>query len=867
MGQCDVPETQDDLPAGIVTFAFTDIEGSTRLLRRLGEQYPAALERHRTILREAWQAHDGFEVATAGDSFFVAFSDARDAAAACAQAQRAIGNEAWPAGAEVKVRMGVHTGLASPRGRDYVALAVHQAARVMAAAHGGQVLLSAETVQRLGDLAADVEPVGRFRVRDFDDDVQLFRMCGPGLCANAPPRALPAEGHNLVKPPTSFVGRDDALAGVIDHVAPGRVVTLTGPGGTGKTRLAIEVGLQIAPRWPDGVWLVDLAPYQDGAHVVTAIAAAVGAPRSGDDAWADVIGHLRSRKAVVLLDSCEHLVTACAEAVQRILQASPGCAVLATSRGSLGAPGELVRRVEPLAGAAEQLLIDRARLVRPELVVDERNLAIIEEICRQLDGLPLALELAAARFAVLSPAEVLDGLRDRFRLLRSRGADVPERQRTLTAMLEWSDRLLRDDERTCLRRLALFPGGFTTAAAAAAVADGAIDEVDVDELVWSLVDKSLVVADLRANGTRYRLLESVRAYALEHLVAAGDRDAVAARLARWYLDRIGPRHRHAPGWSSETGVELDNLRTLIPIVSTAEPARSQELAFTIGRHLDAVHAYRDGIDELRGYVTTLTTASPARVSMMTTLADLELRIGDVDAAERTIEAAEAVAASSGALPEWDDVAILRTRGEIASRRGDHSAAIESARLALASALSPRGRARMWSQLGIASLAVGDVETAWQAFGEERNAYIAIGDEIYRSSAEGNLAEVALRRGDIAGAAEHQRACLELSLELGAPTMAAFSLIVAARIAAHDRAWPTAVSLHAAAESVLQRTGFVLYEDDRRISDEMLDEARRTLGGHQYDAASAAGSGLDLPAAAAIAGSVLADAIRRDDSSR
>lgn len=285
------------LPSGIVTFVFTDIEGSTRLLRRLGERYSELLDRHLTAMAAAWDAHGGHLIDTAGDGVFVAFGDADQAIDACADAQRRLGSQTWPPDGELRSRMGVHTGLAAPHGSSYRALAVHQAARVMSAAHGGQVLLSGATAERLSRPGGvGILPVGRFRVRGFEAPVRLYQLSGPGLPSEFPAvRAVPADGHNLVAPPTSFHGRDAEVDQVGARLQPGRLVTLAGLGGVGKTRLATEIGLRVAGDWPDGAWLIDLAPIDDPALVAPAVAAALGVPSRGDDRWAEVLDHLAER--------------------------------------------------------------------------------------------------------------------------------------------------------------------------------------------------------------------------------------------------------------------------------------------------------------------------------------------------------------------------------------------------------------------------------------------------------------------------------------------------------------------------------------------------------------------------------------------
>jgi predicted ATPase/class 3 adenylate cyclase len=859
----------DELPAGIVTFVFTDIEGSTRLLRRVGDAYSDLLDRHLALLDEAWAAHGGHLVGSMGDGVFVAFEDTTAAVAACAQAQRALSAELWPPGAEVRARIGVHCGLAAPHAGEYRALAVHQAARVMAAGHGGQVLLSAPVVARLGRLDdVAVQPLGRFRVRDFDEPVQLFELMGPGLRTDFPSvRALPADGHNLVAPPTSFYGREVEAREIADALRPGALVTLTGPGGVGKTRLAVEIGLDVADGWSDGVWLVDLAPIDDPELVPSAFAESLGVAARGDDRWVEVREHLAEREALLLVDNCERLAAACGALVEQLLAATPACSVLATSRVPLSTPREQVWRIEPLAvptgtatsdaaaNPAVALFVDRMKAVR-RVAVDDAALATIAEICRRLDGLPLALELAAARMAVLSPDEVLRGLDDRFRLLKSHDPALPERQRTLRGLLEWSERLLTDHEQACLRRLAVVGSTFSVDVASAAVTSGDVDEFVVPELVWSLVDKSLVVADLTANATRYRLLESVREYARGRLDEHQETTATAVRLATWYVDHVGPECRHHPGWSSEVDVELDNLRALVPLVAGAAPMLAQELAFTVARYLDATHAFRDAIAELERHIAELVEPTPARVSLLTTLADLYLRTGDAAGAKAALAEAEALHHEVGSLPSWDDVAIERTRGDIACRSGDYVTAVDAAQRALDGDLSERGRARMCSQLGIAALALGDLPTAQSAFEREFETYRRIGDPLFEASALGNLAEVVLRRDDSVTAARYQRACLARAIELGAPAIVAFSLIVAARLAAGEEQWETATQLHSHAESILDAIGLVLYEDDQRLSAQMLDDARRHLGDDDFAEARGVGHALDTPAAAALGDRVL-----------
>ena len=561
------------LPSGNVTFVFTDIEGSTRIIKRLPDLYASIFERHTELLREAWASCGGHEVKTEGDGSFVAFESPMAALAGCAEAQRLIASESWPEGGVVRVRMGVHSGLAFPRNGDYLALAANRAKRVTDAAHGGQVLVSEESAIDSGLPAGlDLVPAGRFRLRDFDEPVRLFRLRSPHIDDSIDTvRAMPAEGHNLVRQPTSFLGRDAEMASV-SALAPGRVVTLAGPGGVGKTRIAVEVGIAVAPTWSDGVWLVDLAEVEDRVLVANAIADAVGAQGQGmtADRWTDVLEHLRSRSALVVLDNAESHLDTCAALATELVAVCPAVGVLATSRRPLGIGGEVVVRVAPLPNpVAVQLFVERSKAVRADFELTEETSKVVADICDRLDGLPLALEIAAARVAVLDVHEILEGLDDRLRLLRTRDRNLPERQRSMAALLDWSYRLLDADEQAALRRLSVFGGGISREAAAAAVADDDLDAGDVAELVWSLVDQSLLVADLAANGTRYRFLETVQHYGRNLLDAEGATGEVATRLARWFLDRLGPWHTLDRTWIGDMGLELTN-------IARAHPARGRE---------------------------------------------------------------------------------------------------------------------------------------------------------------------------------------------------------------------------------------------------------------------------------------------------
>jgi len=530
--RCKIWHVRRVLPTGTVTFLFTDVEGSTRLLHELGsEGYAEALAEHRRVLRDAFSRHGGVEVDTQGDAFFVAFPSAPGALAAAAEGQRALGS------GPIRVRMGLHTGTPHLTAEGYVGADVHRAARIAAAGHGGQVLVSAATAALAGTDA--LRDLGLHRLKDLMAPERIYQLSG----ADFPP----LKSLHLTKlpvPATSFQGRERELAELIglltrDEV---RLVTLTGPGGTGKTRLALAAASASAERYPDGVWWVPLATLRDPALVLPAAEQSLGASQG-------LAEHIGSKRLLLLFDNFEQVVEAAPE-VGALLSACPNLELLATSRERLHIAGEQEYPVPPLAETeAVELYIARARAVRPDFEPDDA----VTGICRRLDELPLAIELAAARVSVLSPAQILARLEQRLPLLTSRARDLPERQRTLRGTIAWSHELLTPAEQRLFARLSVFRGGCTVEAAEA------VAEADLDILA-TLVDKSL----LRRREERFTMLETIREYAAERLEASGEADALRRRHADEFLtlaEKAEPSLRGSPGpWLDRLESEHDNLR-------------------------------------------------------------------------------------------------------------------------------------------------------------------------------------------------------------------------------------------------------------------------------------------------------------------
>ncbi|MGH2407745.1 MAG: ATP-binding protein [Candidatus Limnocylindrales bacterium] len=574
------------LPTGTVTFIFTDIEGSTRLEHRLGGGYVAVLERQQTLVREAVARHDGDEVSTEGDAFFLVFRDPLAALATCLDVQRALAAEPWPDDAAVRVRMGAHTGQGSLGADNYVGLDVNRAARIAAAAHGGQVLVSGTTSALLEGRLPDgvmLLDLGEHQLKDLVEPVRLAQVSAGGLAADfPPPRTLTAASH-LPAQLSSFVGRDTEVAAVHALLSANRLVSLTGPGGTGKTRLGLAVAEAAKPDFVDGVHFVPLATITDRALVVPSIAGTLGLREQADQPIVETLReHLRGRQLLLVLDNFEQVADAAA-LVGELLVAAPRVKGLVTTRGALRVQGEQEYPVPPLpvpldgrdhdpeivtGFAAVQLFVERARSVRPDFAVTDDNAAAVAEICRRLDGLPLAIELAAARLRLLSPQAILERLGKSLDLLASGSRDLPERQRTLRGAIAWSYDLLDERERALFRRLAVFVGGGSFEAIEAICRP--IDDLGLDLLegLESLGDKSLVQIDSSSAEPRVGMLATIREFAAEHLAADPAADEVRCRHAAWFRDLA---QRNEPALTSGTSREAigrlerddDNLRAAL----------------------------------------------------------------------------------------------------------------------------------------------------------------------------------------------------------------------------------------------------------------------------------------------------------------
>jgi predicted ATPase/class 3 adenylate cyclase len=541
-----------DLPTGTVTFLFTDLEGSTRRWEDDREAMRAAVARHDELLDVSIEGHGGVVFSRMGDGVAAAFGSAPQAVAAAVDAQLALSSEPWGTTGPLRARMGVHTGAGTLVGDQYDSHPLNRCARLMGVAHAGQVLISGSAAALVGDeLAHDVELIdlGEHRLRDLARPMQVFQVGSAGLVRDFPPLAsLNAFPGNLPLQVSSFIGRDRELARAVAALAEGRVVTLTGVGGVGKTRLAYQVAGEALPGFAAGAWVCELAPVRDPTRVVDAVANVFDvAARSGQTLEQALVEFLRGKQLLLLLDNCEHLLESVAELVSELERSCSHLAVLATSREGFGIDGERIlavpslrapgadARLEEVEGSdAVLLFVERAQAVKADFVVTPENASAIAQICRRLDGVPLAIELAAARVLAMNPSELARRLDRRFEFLAGGRRGAVERHQTLRAAIDWSYDLLEEPAQRLLARLAVFSGGCTLDSAEAVCSGGPVDRAAIWELLASLVGQSLVIAEDHGDDTRYQLLETIRQYGEERLDEHDETVALRSRHAEHY---------------------------------------------------------------------------------------------------------------------------------------------------------------------------------------------------------------------------------------------------------------------------------------------------------------------------------------------
>jgi len=671
------------LPSGIVTFLFTDIEGSTKLAQQFPDEISALLARHNEILNQVIKANHGFVFQTAGDSYCVSFHQAKEALNAAVEAQRLLNKEGWTP-APVKVRMGIHTGRAEIRenGEYQGYLTLSHVQRLMSAAHGGQMLVSFATQELIRDNMEEgvtFRDLGERRLKDMIKSEHIYQLVIDSLPSDFPPiKTLDVFHHNLPAQMTSFIGRETELKEVRQALSQFRLVTLTGSGGVGKSRLSIQVGMQSLTEFPDGVWLVELAPVTDPALIPQTLLNVLNLHEDTQRNALDVLkDHLRPKTVLLILDNCEHLIEASANVSNSLLQACPNLHILASSREALGISGEAAYRVpslqapdiaetSPLEKLAKfdsiRLFLERAAAAKPGFELTRENASALVQICSRLDGIPLAIELAASRVKVLSPEQIAARLDDRFRLLTGGSRTALPRQQTLRALIDWSYSLLSEEEKTLFRRLAVFVGGWTLEAAEAVCGNenGLTDEspFDVMDLLTKLVDKSLLLMDETTDDIRYHRLETIRQYSREKLFETDEVEMVRDRHLEYYVqfaEQVDEQLKTGEQaiWQKRMAAEQDNLRAALEWGVSRSPYQALRIVGAANLFWTAAGFSAEGFRWTQTALeqvqknpfikgTTAEERQIARAKALRGLTRLYLSLGDNVKAKRTAEESVAI---------------------------------------------------------------------------------------------------------------------------------------------------------------------------------------------------------------------------------
>ncbi|HLV99393.1 MAG TPA: tetratricopeptide repeat protein [Ktedonobacterales bacterium] len=879
------PSARSALPTGTVTLLFTDIEGSTRLLQRLGPAYAEVLGLHQEVLRTAFAAHNGVEVDTQGDAFLVAFTSAPGAVAAAAEATRDLAACAWPEGVPLRVRMGVHTGTPQLVGDHYVGLDVHRAARIAAAGHGGQVLLS----QTTRDLAEHTLPegtglreLGAHRLKDLQQPERLYQLVLPGLPADFPPlKTLEAHPHNLPIQPTPLLDRREQVAALTARLRreEGRLVTLTGPGGIGKTRLAIQVAAELIEVFPDGVWFVRLSRLVDAGLVVPTIVQTLSLQEQGSQPLTETLrAHLSDKHLLLVLDNFERVVRAAGD-VAALLEASPGLRVLVTSRVPLHLRGEREYPLSPLPlperdhlppealtqYAAVALFLERAQAAKPDFAVSAANAPAIAEICARLDGLPLAIELAAARVKVLPLEVLLSRLSRGLQVLTGGARDADERQQTMRATLAWSEGLLATEERVLFRRLAVFVGGCTLEAAetVCAAPDGAAPlGLDLLEGLSTLVDHSLVGPREEGGEPRFGMLQVIREYALERLEASGEANALRRAHTQHFLALAEQARQQETGpetvaWRDRLEREHDNLRAAL---GWAQEQGEAEIGLRLAVALTWFWVRRGHLREGRAWLEGLLAVAAGeveaarpgggvaavRAKALLNAGMFALTMGAYATAQTQLEQARALAQASGDVRTARQA--LTNLGRVASDQGDleRAAALYTDSLALARELGDQQEiVAVLTNLGHVASKQGDLERAVALYADALARARQRGDRDQLALCLNNLGDVARRRGEVAQAEGLTREALTVYWELRDPRRCAMvleSLAVSASAAGQGE---RAARLMGAATALRERLGTPLPARSVAEVEQAVAAARAALGEEAWAAAYAAGRALSL----------------------
>lgn len=901
-----------DLPSGTVTFLFTDIEGSTKLAQEHPDTMPSLFARHNQILIESIEARNGFVFQIVGDSFAASFHSAGDALHAALDAQRALHREDWKP-APIRVRMGIHTGqaLLQENGNYHGYLTLSHVQRLMSAAHGGQTLLSLAAQELVRESLPErvaLRDMGERRLKDVIHPEHIYQLVIADLPNEFPPiKTLDEFHHNLPAQMTSFIGRQAEMAEIKRMLGEYRLVTLTGSGGAGKTRLSLQVGMDCLPRFPDGVWLVELAPVTDAGLVPATLLSTFNLREDRHRSTLDVlIDYLRAKTILLVLDNCEHLIEACVHIGAALLQSCPGLRILASSREALGITGEVAYRVPSLKTPNPEqlppldqlekadsvcLFTERAAAAKPGFALTDANAFSIAQICHRLDGIPLAIELAASRVKVLSPDQIAARLDDRFRLLTGGSRAALPRQQTLRAAIDWSYSLLSEQEKALFRRLAVFVGGWTLEAAEFVCA-GENAAVDILDLLTRLVDKSLVLIEETGGENRYHRLETIRQYSREKFFETDEVEEVRdrhlehfVRFAELVDEKLKTRDQLL--WQNRMAAEQDNLRAALDWGLSQAPDSGLRIAGAANLFWTAGGYSAEGFRWTQRALAQVENAPlaagrtdeqrlVARAKALCGLTRLYLSLGDNHSAKRAAEEsvdlyrqspdrnglafalvvlaypleflgeriqAEAALQESYAIGQVEEDVYIMCRAlnrlghvivdlyqdlDLAQRYAE-----ESLRMAKGAGLRSQ-EAQAYEILGFIASHRNDPGAARNYFRESAGAYAEIGAAFNVVLEKSNLAHLERRLGNHAAALELYRETIITFREMGQTGAVAHQLECFGFIALARGESERSLQLFAAADTLREKSGIPMTPDEQSYFDEQLRRLREKVNEAQFD---------------------------------
>ncbi len=871
-----------NLPNGTVTFLFTDIEGSASIAQQHPDIWEALRERHDVILRHAIEIHNGYVFEVIGDASCSAFHTVGDSIDAASQAQRDLQAEAWGE-VSIQVRMGIHTGEAQVDAGHYRGyLTLTRAQRVMSAAYGGQILLSnssAELVREALPANVTLISLGEHHLKSLANPQRIWQVVAPGLRRDFPPLEKSTTLlNNLPAQLTSFVGRETEIAEVSRLLQSHRLVTLTGAGGTGKTRLSLQVAEGILDKFTDGVWFVELASLADPALVPNTVASVLGVREEHNRLLLPtLLDWLRNRQMLLVLDNCEHLIQACANFADVLLRASRDVRLLSTSREALGVAGEIAYHVPSLESpqpaeasriplerlaqfAAVRLFIERARESWPAFRMTNQNAPTVAQICYRLDGIPLAIELAAARVKVLSVDEIAQRLSERFRLLTGGGRLALPRHQTLRSLIDWSYNLLTEPEQTLLRRLSIFAGGWTLQAAEEVCAGSGLEPHDVLDLLTHLVDKSLVAREEAPIESRYGMLETIREYARERLSDSGEALQIRGRHLAFMLALAETAYTHGHRldegiWHDRLEQEVDNLRAALEwALSLEDTELALKLAgsvywfwWTRGYWHEANAWLRQALDKHGAEKPTA-----ARAQALHAMGWFLYMGGDL--AEARLASAESVKIDRALGDKWRLAESLTVLGLVASLE-DYKKATRmlDEGLGLSRELGyTQGIASALLGLGNCRVSEGNDEEAREHYRESAGLFKQTGDKSQLAFAARQLGLIALRRLDYPKALTLCAESLTLNLETRDHRGVAASFAAIASIAAQQGQGGPAARLYGATAALLEATGVQLIPMDHSENEPYMLSVRAQMGKDAYDRTFSEGHAMKLDQAVAYA---------------